>query len=242
MADKTWYVRAGSKERGPYSASQVVKAWDDGRLPEKTEARLGEDGRWRPLTDVLPELQGKKRAPSSGSGERGRAKPAGAREKGARPRPSSSGSRRAAAKEKGPDVLDQVEQIAAMADIEGHRRGEAIYYNFGLPGGRSQLIAVTEFAETGDGMHILCFLSPCQRLGSGFFSRMKGKTALELLRLNATLPNGHFCLASLDGEEHLCVRSTQILETMEVEEFEAHCGAVATLADLWEMRLGKDEF
>ncbi|MHC4390843.1 MAG: type III secretion system chaperone family protein [Planctomycetota bacterium] len=141
-----------------------------------------------------------------------------------------------------PDVLARVEAVGAEAGLTGQRTGDLLMYGFELPGGRRQTLAIRKFAQTDDGMNIISFISPCERLGSGFFSGMSKKTALELLRLNSQLPNGAFCLSTIGGTEHLCVRATQILETMEVEEFEAHCMAVASLADIWEMRIGKDEF
>ncbi len=65
---------------------------------------------------------------------------------------------------------------------------------------------------------------------------------MKLLRYNTELPFGHFCIMQLGNAETVCVRATQILETMEVQEFEANCVSVAHVADAWEKRLGRDEF
>jgi succinyl-CoA synthetase alpha subunit len=71
---------------------------------------------------------------------------------------------------------------------------------------------------------------------------MSKTVAVQLLKANAKLDFGHFCTMSLGGDEMICVRATQILETMEVEEFQQNCLNVARLADAWEEKIGKNEF
>ncbi len=115
-------------------------------------------------------------------------------------------------------------------------------YGWDFGRGRDQMCYVAPFAETDEGLNVVCFFSPCQKLGKGFLGGMSKSTALQLLRINASLDFGHFSLMTLGGDEMICVRATQILETMEVEEFKQNCVNVARLADAWEEKIGKDDF
>ncbi len=139
-------------------------------------------------------------------------------------------------------ILKKIHQVAKMAGIKGQKRGSMLMYGFDLGGGRDQTVAVGSFGETPDGMNVICFFSPCERLSSGFLGGLSKSKAVELLRMNTQLAFGHFCIMEIGDEEMLCVRATQILETMAVQEFEAHCMCVAELADAWEAKLGRDDF
>jgi hypothetical protein len=140
------------------------------------------------------------------------------------------------------DVLDKIQQVAAMAGIKGQRQGALVSYAWDFGGGRDQMCYVAPFAETDDGLNVICFFSPCQRLGKGFLSGISKQVAVQLLRTNADLDFGHFAVMKIGGEEMICVRATQILETMEVKEFEQMCLTVAQLADAWEEKIGKNDF
>ena len=87
------------------------------------------------------------------------------------------------------------------------------------------------------------FVAAVQRIGKGLLGGgMKGSTAIDLLRRNASMPFAAFCLLPGGDGETLCARSTQLLETMDPEEFQASCLCVARFADEYEATLGKDEF
>lgn len=141
------------------------------------------------------------------------------------------------------DALEKVEQIAKMADIKGQRRDDLLGFMFALGGGRDQLVYVGEFGETHDGMSVICFFSPCEKVGGGFFGGLSKAKAMQLLRASANLQFGHFCVMQLGKDEMVCARATQILETMEVQEFLAHISTVAMAADAWEKNaVGSDQF
>lgn len=140
------------------------------------------------------------------------------------------------------ELVEKIHQVATMAGIKGHREGDLLMYGWDLGRGRDQLVYVAPFSETDQGLNVICFFSPCQRLGKGFLGGMSKSTALQLLRVNAQLDFGHFCVMAIGGDELVCVRATQILETMEVQEFEQNCLHVAQLADAWEQKIGKDDF
>lgn len=140
------------------------------------------------------------------------------------------------------DVLQNVDQIAKLAGITGRQVGDLMSYNFNLGSGRSQAVWVGRFDETPSGLQVICFVSPCQRLGGGYLSSMTRAQAIDMLRINAQFSFGHFCLMNIGEEEMICARTTQILDTMDVEEFKAHCYSVAQMADGWEEKQGRDEF
>lgn len=140
------------------------------------------------------------------------------------------------------DLLEKINQVAAMAGIRGQRQGNVLVYSWELGGGREHICYVAPLRETDAGLHIICFFAPCERIDQGLLSGMSRVTAIKLLRYNANLDFGHFCLMKIGEEELLCVRATQILETMEIQEFEENCLGIVRLADAWEEKLGRDEF
>ena len=113
---------------------------------------------------------------------------------------------------------------------------------FQLAGDRHQIVEIEPVTLTPEGNQVISFFSRCERLGKGFFDQLSGTQAINLLKLNSTLPIGHFCIKEIEGQNYLGVQCTQLLETMDLEELGVNLGALAQLADQWEERLGKDEF
>jgi hypothetical protein len=140
------------------------------------------------------------------------------------------------------DVLTKIEQIARMADLRCQRRGELLFFGFDMGGGRTQTLAIGHMGEGDDGMNVIVFFSPCQSISSGLLGGLSKSSAVGLLKNNATLPFGHFAIMQLGEQDMVCVRATQLLETMEVKEFEALCYSVAQIADAWEQKIGQDKF
>ena len=140
------------------------------------------------------------------------------------------------------DILTKVERIARMADLRCQRQDNLLMFGFDLGGGRNQTVAIGHMGETEDGLNVIVFFSPCQRLSSGLMGGLSKGNSLSLLKHNADLPFGHFSIMQIGDHETVCVRATQILETMEVKEFEANCRSVAQVADAWEQKLGRNEF
>ena len=140
------------------------------------------------------------------------------------------------------DILQSIDEVAQTAGIAGKNNGQTLVYGWDLGGDRDQMVYVAPCGETGGGLNIVCFFSPCERLGTGFLSGISKDKAVQLLRLNSQIEFGHFCLMKLGGEEMLCVRTTHLLETMDPEEFKQNCANVAQLADAWEEKIGRNEF
>ena len=62
------------------------------------------------------------------------------------------------------DVLRKVEEIAAMADTPCERRGDTLVATYHFHDGRDQTVYIIECGETANGMHMIGFFSPCQKL------------------------------------------------------------------------------
>jgi hypothetical protein len=140
------------------------------------------------------------------------------------------------------DPLDSIEHLASLAGLESKRQDKTIVFSFELSGDRHQSVYLSCLPPTDEHHHRIVFLSPCQRLGGGFMSGLSKANATKLLRHNAALPGGHFCLLKMGNEELLCVRSVQVLEHLSVQEFKDHCKEICNVADDWEQQLGRDDF
>ena len=140
------------------------------------------------------------------------------------------------------DPLQSIDHLASLAGLEPTRQDETFVFGFNLADDRSQKVYIKVLDESERGIHRIAFLSPCQRLGSGFLSGLSKTKAIEILRHNASLPAGHFCLVKMGQDELLCVRSVKVLENLSVQEFKTHCLEVSTLADDWEQQIGRDDF
>ena len=144
-------------------------------------------------------------------------------------------------------VLQKVLQIGSMAgfSLEPHPTDRGtLTAGFDMGNGRKQMVFVRYTGTTPDGQNCICFWSPCMQLKKGgLFGHQMGKgQAIELLRRNSMLAFGAFALINFDSADVLAVMSSQIVETMEVEEFKTHISCVALAADAYEMEVGKDEF
>ena len=140
------------------------------------------------------------------------------------------------------ETLGRLEEMATEAGFAPARHEDSIVVKLKLGESRHQTVFVSELGRSARDLRSVTFLSPCQRLKSGFLSGMGRRTALDLLRRNASMPFAAFALLQVGEEEMLCVRSTQLLETMDLEEFRASCDCVARFADAYEAELGKDEY
>lgn len=143
-------------------------------------------------------------------------------------------------------VLDQVAQTAAMADLKLDEHPQLpgmLVGGFDLGGGRSQHVYIAYHGRTPDGEDVIMIMSPCQRVKRGLTgSGLPRGLANELLRRNGRHIFGSFALIPVGKEESLMVVSTQIVQTMEIEELKAHLGFVTFTADAYEAERGRDDF
>lgn len=154
--------------------------------------------------------------------------------------PSAAPKKRAA--ETATGTLQKIEEIAAMAGIQCVNEGKYLVVPFRIGENRRQAVFVNEYATLPDGMHVISFFSPCGKNKPGFLAGMSKAQAIDLLRRNGHSLFGGFVLARVRDEEYIAFQTTQIIETMEVEEFRDHANAVASLADGYEAQMGQDSF
>lgn len=150
----------------------------------------------------------------------------------------------AEAKKKTTEVLEKVKQIGNMAGYELHLHddGDMLVAPFDMGEGRTQAVYIRHAGSTPADQDVVAFLSPCLELKKGFMKGMGKSQALDILRRNSALLFGQFGLYDFGNVEVLMSSSCQILETMEVEEFEAHLNCVAMVADSYEIEIGQDDF
>ncbi len=143
------------------------------------------------------------------------------------------------------EVLRKVNEIAALAGytVQPHDQVEdMLVCPFDMGGGRSQIVYIHPVGQTPDGMEIISFFSPCAAVKQGFLNGLSKRHAVDLLRRNGMLLGGQFAVVDFGNIDLLVVRSTQIVDTMEVEEFRMHANLVAMVADDYEREMGTDVF
>lgn len=145
------------------------------------------------------------------------------------------------------EVLERVSQVADKADfkLHPHPNGSVLMVKFNMGDGRSQTVYIEHTGKTFDGQDCVTFMSPCKVLkkerilGGG----LNKNQVMDLLRRNAKLHFGSFALETFEGRNDvLVVMSSQIVETMDVEEFKTHVSFVAYAADEYERECGQDVF
>jgi len=143
------------------------------------------------------------------------------------------------------DVSRKVEEIGTMAGFKLGRHQqipEMIVCPFDMGQGRSQTVYITPVGQTPAGEDLVCFMSPCQTVKKGLLGSMPKNQAVDLLRRNSQLITGSFAIQQFGDTDILVVRSTQIVDTMEIEEFKFHANFVAIIADEYEREHGTDVF
>lgn len=133
-----------------------------------------------------------------------------------------------------------IKDVASKAKLNIMQKGpEMVVVPWDIAEGRKQNTFVRPMGTTGMGL-VISFFSPAKKIGPGGEPDLK--VALDLLRKNARIPHGAWCIASVSGEEYLGVQDTQLAHTMQPDEFYASALAVARLADELEKALGSDTY
>lgn len=143
------------------------------------------------------------------------------------------------------NVMQKVEQIATMAGykVQQHpQMPDMIVCPFDMGNGRSQVVYLHPCGQSFEGQDVICFMSPCMSVKKGLLKGLSKKVASNLLQRNSCLKTGAFAIVNFDNIDLLVVRSTQIVDTMEVEEFRMHVNACAVIADEYEREHGTDVF
>jgi hypothetical protein len=143
------------------------------------------------------------------------------------------------------NVTQKIEGIANMAgyQLSHHPQiPEMLVCDFDMGNGRSQIVYIMPIGQAPDGEELVSFVSPCQRIKKGLLGSMSKNQAVDLLRRNANLIAGCFAVQKVGDVDILVVRSSQIVDTMEIEEFKFHINLVGAIADEYEREHGTDVF
>ena len=140
-------------------------------------------------------------------------------------------------------VLSQVEQLATECGIAGDHnllRGEFVII-FGLPGGRTQEVYVSDSTQDAD-IVVISVRSTCLVVDKGLFKGINKSMALELLLNNEKLNFARYG-AIEDDESYVVVASYDLLlNGLDPKGFEFALECVALAADSYEQKFGQDIF
>jgi hypothetical protein len=143
------------------------------------------------------------------------------------------------------NALDKVRSIASLSGVtldwtDAEHNGLLCRCDMG--NGRRQTVYMHYQGVSPEGQDIVVFLSPCIKLQPDGRGGWTGLNAADLLRYNSRLNWGSLAVEFVQGQEFLIVRETQIVDTMEAEEFRINLGLVAKIADDIENTAGVDFF
>jgi hypothetical protein len=133
-------------------------------------------------------------------------------------------------------MTDRILDVAEECDVEGKVVNDSLVsFTFEADDSR-QTVYVEHFERLDNDLNIVAFLAPCQGLDAEELKRFDDDQIKNLLRINARLHFGHFCLWEHDDNEFLTARTTEILESMESGQFVGNVETLAQLADSWEKK------
>ncbi|MDC0174876.1 hypothetical protein OAI54_04725 [Pseudomonadales bacterium] len=137
-------------------------------------------------------------------------------------------------------VMSQAKTAGYELDYD--YQNHTLSYNFQMPRDRSQKVYIELIAPLSHGAEVIRFLSPCQDLSRYKKKSPAGPKAIEFLTRNGR-SDMYSSFAISETLEAIVVTATQIVRTMQDEEFELLLNHVATVADEYEREvLGKDVY
>ena len=117
-----------------------------------------------------------------------------------------------------------------------------IYYKFHLEDNRSQTVYIEKLEPLADGFDVIRFVSPCLDLSTGLAKKLTKATAIDFLKRN-TDESMYCSFAFSERRKAIVVEATQIVKTMDDDEFVTLLKYVALKADAYEREvLGKDNY
>ena len=134
------------------------------------------------------------------------------------------------------DVIDQVLEIGRMAGKEGTIEEQYLLFNVEVEGISCE-IQVMPSGETASGKNIIMFAREIVVLPDEKLRELPKEFFIDLLIHDSYKDHSHLCIIG-EEERIILARSSQILETMEVEEFKSKLLDVATTSLEVEQMLG----
>jgi len=137
-------------------------------------------------------------------------------------------------------VLNQAK--SAGYDLSYDFDKDEIYYKFHLEDNRSQTVYIEKLEPLADGFDVIRFVSPCLDLSTGIAKKLNKTTAIDFLKRN-TDESMYCSFAFSERRKAIVVEATQIVKTMDDDEFVTLLKYVALKADAYEREvLGKDNY
>jgi hypothetical protein len=119
---------------------------------------------------------------------------------------------------------------------------DEIYYKFHLENDRSQTVYIEKLEPLAEGFDVIRFVSPCLDLSSGIAKKLNKTAAIDFLKRN-TDESMYCAFAFSERRKAIVVEATQIVKTMDDDEFVTLLKYVALKADTYEREvLGKDDY
>lgn len=140
--------------------------------------------------------------------------------------------------------LERVGEVATLAGIKGTFVEERVEYvmHFGLDHDRHQMVYVRDVSKEGADKAVVTIFSPCRVLKKGLFNGLSKDQAIELLTLNSRMFFARFGILETKTEILVIASIDHLLDTLDPDEFKASTLCVATAADDYERKYGKDQF
>ena len=138
------------------------------------------------------------------------------------------------------NFTDQIERLAQATGLQIETESEELVsIPYEMEDGGQQTVWVEALDEDEAGNMIISIYSLALNLTE---SNLTLDEALELLRENGTHHHGAWAIDEVEGEEHLMMVDTMILETADPKAFRASVEYVAYYTDEFEAEYDKDEF
>ena len=141
------------------------------------------------------------------------------------------------------DNLKRIEQLAAERGISGEYnllRGEFVVL-FGLPGGRSQEVYVSEFSPN-ESDAIITFRSTCLVIEREKFPTFASAITIELLTMNEKLNFVRYGIQETEDSYIVVASYDLLMDNLDADGLEVYFECVALAADSYEEKFGRDEF
>lgn len=137
-------------------------------------------------------------------------------------------------------VLNQAK--SAGYDLVYDFDNSEIHYTFELEDGRSQTVYIERLKPLADGFDVIRFVSPCLDLSKAITRTLNRTKAVDFLKRNAD--ESMYCsFAYSERRKAIVVEATQLVRTMDDDEFVTLLNYVAKIADEYERDvLGKDNY
>lgn len=132
-----------------------------------------------------------------------------------------------------PSPIEAIAKIGLQAGIPCRMDQEGVDANL-LCNYGDQTVFISHHKDPNFGDNVVSFMAVCHSVEEQAFSLLLNSgLGRILLLLNAQTHYAAFCVHESDGQLHLMMKSSQLLDTMQADEFRVSCQRVATYSNLY---------